>query len=342
LLATQTASASATLDFTGFVSASYDVYIFELINIVPSTDASLLMRVSTDGGASYDSGANYVNATWQANQGATDGTLNGGTTDTEILIANSVEATSNNVGGTVKLFNPASATHYKVVTGSNTTMKSDGNFYSTLVSGRYTSVTAVNAVRFLFASGNIASGTIRIYGLSKTIGAGVPSAMVLLETQTPSGTGTVTFSSLGSYTHLLLVANGRSTEVSAASTVAVRFNGDTAANYDRQVTVATNVTNGAGANVAATSAIFAQFPAASATAGRSGMAQLMIPDYRGTTFHKSGVAPGGLFYGTTTADLQVNTTAINWRSTAAITSMTVFLGGGNYVAGTTLSLYGLT
>jgi hypothetical protein len=165
LLDSQTASASASLVFTDVITSDYDIYQVEFINIVPSTDASLHMHVSTNAGSSYDTAANYVNATLQINQGTFVGALNGGTTDTEILICNSVEATSNSLSGHIKIYAPLSASHYKIIQGQNTTMKSDGNFYQTMVSGRYTSATAVNAFRFQFASGNIASGTIRVYGV---------------------------------------------------------------------------------------------------------------------------------------------------------------------------------
>lgn len=168
LLEQHTAANSAALDFTSCISATYDTYQIELVNVVPASDASFLMRMSTDGGSSYDAGANYINATWQANQGTFDAPLNGGATDTEILVTNSVESASpNSLNGSMKLYNPASAALYKMVTGQTATLKSDGNFYSTLIAGQYTSATAVDAFRFLFASGNIASGTIRVYGVAK-------------------------------------------------------------------------------------------------------------------------------------------------------------------------------
>jgi hypothetical protein len=61
LLESETASASASLDFTAFSSA-YDVYLFQFINILPATDAAnFLFRVSTDGGSSFSAtGYEYV------------------------------------------------------------------------------------------------------------------------------------------------------------------------------------------------------------------------------------------------------------------------------------------
>src|SRR6185369_9561840 len=56
----QTASASAQLDFTSFLSSTYTAYLFALTNIMPATtNTNLLMRVGTGGGPTYDSGTNY-------------------------------------------------------------------------------------------------------------------------------------------------------------------------------------------------------------------------------------------------------------------------------------------
>ncbi len=57
------ASASASLVFTTCITSAYDTYVIELRNILPATDgASLLMRVSTDGGSTYDSSGIYDTA----------------------------------------------------------------------------------------------------------------------------------------------------------------------------------------------------------------------------------------------------------------------------------------
>ena len=52
LLATNTASNSTFLDFTG-TDGPYTSYWFDIDQIVPSVAANLWLRVSTDGGASF-------------------------------------------------------------------------------------------------------------------------------------------------------------------------------------------------------------------------------------------------------------------------------------------------
>src|SRR6056300_1725488 len=55
LLSTQTASASATIDFTSGIDSTYDSYVFKFINIHPQTDTVYFqMNLSTDGGSTYN------------------------------------------------------------------------------------------------------------------------------------------------------------------------------------------------------------------------------------------------------------------------------------------------
>jgi hypothetical protein len=54
LISSQTASGSASIEFTSGIDSTYPIYKFELINIHPSADANNThMSASTDGGSSY-------------------------------------------------------------------------------------------------------------------------------------------------------------------------------------------------------------------------------------------------------------------------------------------------
>lgn len=170
LLEQHTASASATLDFTSWYSASYDVYVIEFIGIRPATDnVALWMRMSTNGGSSYASGAaDYAWAFNQSTIGFTSGL--GDNSDSEIELVNGIDTTftANVVDGTVKLYHPASTSVDIQITGQITTWKNDSNFYANNCAGMYRNSNipaAVNAFRVLMSSGNIASGTIRVYGI---------------------------------------------------------------------------------------------------------------------------------------------------------------------------------
>lgn len=174
LIEEHTASTSATLDFTTCITSTYDEYIFTVANVIPATNnTNLLVRVSTNSGSTYDSGTNYGwdAASWRAGAGFTVGGA-AGATSMSLTTANGLGVSNAATGGVVfralHLFSPNSAALFKQFVGDGEMLYQDGTTRVMLsFGGEYSSATAVNAVRFLFSSGNIASGTIRCYGLSK-------------------------------------------------------------------------------------------------------------------------------------------------------------------------------
>ncbi len=176
LLATQSASSSAQLDFISrtaggaIFQSDYDDYLVEVVNVVPATDnVGLVVRMSTDGGSTYDSGSNYA----YASEGATYAfqAPGGSATATSFGLASQnvdTTITQNSFNASFHIYNPLGTTLYKVMAGFSGAYANDGNYYTHQFAGNYKSTSAVNAIRFLETSGNIASGTIRIYGLAKT------------------------------------------------------------------------------------------------------------------------------------------------------------------------------
>ncbi len=171
LLEQYTASSSASLDFVTAITSAYDDYVFELVNVIPATNSvDFYQRMSTNGGVSYDSSSLYNSSIFGW---ATAGTVNTGNAAAspvgQLVLRNTTEiSNSSNYGlcGFVKLFAPASANYKRIHT--EVSYFSTGSSLSRIVSaGSYANATAVNAYRFLFSSGNIASGTIRCYGLAK-------------------------------------------------------------------------------------------------------------------------------------------------------------------------------
>jgi hypothetical protein len=165
LLEQHTASSSATLDFTTCITSTYDVYEIVFMNVVPATDnVSFYMRMSTDGGATYASGGSDYYYSYIANATAT---LSGsGAVAAQLQLANSVNtASGRSINGTYRLYNPGGALH-KSLAGHLNAAAASGQYEFT-GGGLYLSTTAVNAFRFLMSSGNVASGTIRVYGVAK-------------------------------------------------------------------------------------------------------------------------------------------------------------------------------
>lgn len=174
LLEQHSASASAALNFTTWYSSLYDEYIIELINVVPATNnVDGAMHMSTDGGATYDTTNLYTNSILVFNSTGQAVTGHPTTAPTSAFLVRNVAEINNlaayGLNGTVHLFNPGSATVFKRIQGQYSYGSGTAPVLLQTIQymGSYQNATAVNALRFLFTGGNIASGTIRIYGVAK-------------------------------------------------------------------------------------------------------------------------------------------------------------------------------
>lgn len=137
--------------------------------MVPATAAvDLRLRFSTDGGATYDAGANYEYADWifKATSSFTTLAQSGSGTGATFATNISTSTTNGGVCSTLKLYSPRSTTCYKVIHGATTFYSNDGGFYGVSVAGIYKSASAINAFRVIASSGNI-TGTVRLYGVRK-------------------------------------------------------------------------------------------------------------------------------------------------------------------------------
>lgn len=173
LLEQHTASGSASLDFTTAITSSYDEYAIELVDIIPATNGTnILIRFSIDGGATYDSGSNYFwdGGSWRAGAGFSQG--GGADTSLDLTAANGLTMSNSAAYGasfSLRLINPlGGATTYVQVFGKGFMPFVTGPVRVMIeFGGQYTQLTAVNAFQVLSSSGNLASGTVRVYGLAK-------------------------------------------------------------------------------------------------------------------------------------------------------------------------------
>jgi hypothetical protein len=175
-------------------------------------------------------------------------------------------------------------------------------------------------------------------------GAGGGGALTqIADTTLGAAAASFDFTSIsGSYTHLLLLCYLRGTTVANAVNPRLLFNNDSAANYDSQYWLATNTTLAAAQSLAATSGLIGDVAAASAAAGLFGPVEILIPNYAATSGNKAAQTRATLKYGTVSNNFQVMFTDIHWRSSAAITRVTLFPGAGNWEVSSRVSLYGVT
>jgi hypothetical protein len=166
LLQTITISNDATVDITSNITTTYDLYKIELINIVPATDATTLYaRVSTS--ASFNSGA--TDYSWDLEQndsaGAWNNTDNDGDTEIPLGLASMGSTGGESLCGNLFLFNPASATYHTLLQGKVVSYNAESQLERGTVDGAFRTAEANDGIQFLASSGNLTSGTIRIYGV---------------------------------------------------------------------------------------------------------------------------------------------------------------------------------
>ena len=130
------------------------------------------------------------------------------------------------------------------------------------------------------------------------------------------------------FSELILDLYARSHSGAAvADSVSVRFNSDTGANYDNQFMSVNNATVTGLIESAATSARWGMAVGSSGTANAFGASTLRIPNYSNAVAWKAfdfvAHADGG---GTTSAFAR--TGGGRWKSTAAISSITIIIGAG--------------
>ena len=176
LLSTQTASASASISFTTGIDSTYDEYVFKLINIHPSSDSSLLtFNLSTDGGSSYNVTKTSIFFKAQHDEADTATTL-GYRTSPDLAQSTAYQEMEQDIGadddqcysGILHLFSPSSTTfvkHYMLYGNS----AHSGNYSMNPYCAGYGNTTsAIDAIDFKFASGNIDDGIIKMYGVAKS------------------------------------------------------------------------------------------------------------------------------------------------------------------------------
>ena len=135
---------------------------------------------------------------------------------------------------------------------------------------------------------------------------------------------------------LEIIFIGRTSQAVVTSSIVLRINGDSGANYDREGFGVTNATLSGGPTLAATSWT-ANVPGTSVQAGSAGYVRTLIPSYAATTFHKVGEQFEAIS-DSAAANNEVTIRGMRWRSTAAINQVSVTAGSGNLVAGSQLLL----
>ena len=171
-LSSTTASSSASISFTSGLTSTYKEYIFIFNNIHPSATSHLTFQCSTDSGSNYnttltssffqaefaEAGSNEA-VGYQASSDQAQGTA-------FQRLFSSVTTTADDSGsGYLHLFEPSSTTFVKhfMATANNVASAYTQNSF---VAGYFNTTSAIDAIQFKLASGNIDAGTITLYGIN--------------------------------------------------------------------------------------------------------------------------------------------------------------------------------
>ena len=174
LISEQTASSSANISFTSGIDSTYKEYVFKFINIHPATDnVYFQMNFSADSGSNYNvtKTTTAFNA-YHAEDGsggslayASGNDLAQGTGVKYLTGSGLGNGNDESVSGSMHLFDPSSTTFVKHFFSNVSYYYLTNEMGNTFTAGYGNTTSAIDAVQFTMSSGNIDSGTFKLYGV---------------------------------------------------------------------------------------------------------------------------------------------------------------------------------
>ena len=173
LLSEQTASSSASISFTSGIDSTYPIYKFQFINIHLASITQFKMNFSTDSGSNYNvtkTGTLFYSYHKEDDSSTifeynTNHDIAQGTGFMPITVGDNDEENDYACSGNMFLFNPSSTTFVKhFMLRINQVHYNDASA-DNFVAGYGNTTSAIDAVQFKAGSGNIDSGTIKLYGI---------------------------------------------------------------------------------------------------------------------------------------------------------------------------------
>jgi hypothetical protein len=174
LISTQTASSSASIEFTSGIDSTYKEYVFKFINIHPATDGAKF-QFQTDTGTNTNYNQTITSTTFYAfhsESGSSsslsyDGSYDQaqGTSFQDLIFYQGNDA-DQQCSGTLQIFNPSSSVFVKHFIARGVRASANDQISDEYTAGYINTTAALTRVRFKFSSGNIDSGTIKLYGVT--------------------------------------------------------------------------------------------------------------------------------------------------------------------------------
>ena len=174
LLETQTASSDGTLDFTSNIDSTYKEYIFKCTSMHPQTNNQAFQVNFTIDGTNWN--VTKTTTLFRSQHDEADTATSGPfyKTAQDLAQATGDQILSTEVGngndectsGTLHLYDPSSTTFVKHFMSTFNCYMSFDYSNQDFVAGYCNTTSAVTGARFLFGSGNVDAGTIKMYGVT--------------------------------------------------------------------------------------------------------------------------------------------------------------------------------
>ena len=177
LLSTQTASSSSTISFASGIDSTYKEYIVKFFDVHPATDnntsTNYFLVNFRDGSTDYD--ATKTTTIFRAYHFEDDSGQNFQyQSDHDLAQSTGFQRIAQGMGndndqcvaGTLHLFDPSNTTFVKHFLCETNNIHADNASYKWNVSGYCNTTTAIDGIQFKMTTGNIDSGTFKLYGVS--------------------------------------------------------------------------------------------------------------------------------------------------------------------------------
>ena len=177
LIKTLTASSSSTLSFVNgssdvVLDNTYPIYLFKFINLHNSDDDNQFsFNLSVDSGSNYNvtkTSTHFYSINTESGSNAFSYYAGGDLAQSTAFQITTLESGAENDEcdcGELYLFNPSSTTFVKHYMCTMSELGAAPRASNNYITGYGNTTSAINAVQFKYASQNIDSGTIKLYGI---------------------------------------------------------------------------------------------------------------------------------------------------------------------------------
>ena len=173
LISTHTPSNASTLDITSGIDDTYSVYEFHYYNMHPATNqVDFMVQFNASGGSGFNE---TITSSFFYSQGG-ESTGSGSSYYTNMDLAQSTgycplnyevgSDADQSTSGVFTLYDPSGTTFIKHFLSDSNFSQSDDMAAAAYVGGYINTTSAIDEISFKFDSGNIESGTMKMFGVS--------------------------------------------------------------------------------------------------------------------------------------------------------------------------------